>query len=319
MKLYFAPLEGVTDHIFRNIHHRRFGGADKYYTPFFSPTSDGTIPPRDRKELEPETNRDLPVVPQLLTKRGEDFLWAARALTEMGYREVNLNIGCPSGTVTAKGKSSGILDRREDLERLLDGIFADAPCAVSVKTRLGRKEPEEFRALLELFNRYPIAELTVHCRVGEDFYRRPGRPEWLDYALRESKNPVCCNGDLTTTLRVEEFRREHPQAPAVMLGRGGVADPALFRRLKGGPGAGRKELEEYTGELFEAYSRSFGSSRRALGRMKEIWFYQICLFEETEELEKMLKKAADPYAYESAVGRIFAQCPLREDGARPAW
>lgn len=319
MKLYFAPMEGVTDHVFRSIHHRYFGGADKYYTPFFSPTSDGRIPPRDLRELRPESNEGLQVVPQLLTKSPEDFLWAAGALAGLGYGEVNLNLGCPSGTVTAKGKGSGLLDQREDLERLLDGIFAQAPCAVSVKTRLGRRDPEEFPRLLELFDRYPIFELTVHCRVGTDFYRKPARPEWLDYALRESKNPVCCNGDLTGVEQVEALRTRAPAVSAVMLGRGAVADPALFRRLRGGPGAGREALLAYTEELFEAYSAAFGSQRAALGRMKEIWFYQICLFEGAERWEKPLKKSADPAEYRGIVGRIFAQCPLREGGAEPAW
>ena len=319
MKLYFAPLEGVTDPVFRRLHHRFFGGADQYYTPFFSPTSDGKIPPRDMGRLDPGANAGMTVVPQLLTRRSEDFLWAAKALAELGYVEVNLNLGCPSGTVTAKGKGSGALGDREGLERLLDGIFAGAPCAVSIKTRLGRTDPEEFPALLELFNRYPICELTVHCRVGADFYRRPAKPEWLDYALRESRNPVCCNGDLTTEERFWAFQREYPEANAFMLGRGAVADPALFRRLRGGEGASREELKGYTEALFEGYCSAFGNTKAALGRMKEIWFYQICLFEGTEKLEKALRKTTEPVEYRTLVERIFAQCPLRARGAEPAW
>lgn len=319
MKLCFAPMEGITDHIFRNLHHKYFGGADRYYTPFFSPTSDGRIPPRDMRELAPEANAGLDVVPQLLTRRSEDFLWAAAALADLGYREVNLNLGCPSGTVTAKGKGSGLLDRPEELERLLDGIFSRPPCAVSVKTRLGRRDPEEFPRLLELFNRYPICELTVHCRVGADFYRRPSRPEWFALALEESKNPVCFNGDLTTKERFAAFQGEYPGAAGAMLGRGAVADPALFRRLRGGAPCGRESLKAFDAELFEAYSGAFGSRRAALGRMKELWFYQICLFEGTEALEKTLKKTTDPTEYQSVVDRIFAQCPLRPDGAAPRW
>lgn len=319
MKFYFAPLEGVTDPVFRRLHHRFFGGADKYYTPFFSPTSDGRIPPRDMRGLDPAANVGITVVPQLLTRRSEDFLWAAKALAGLDYGEVNLNLGCPSGTVTAKGKGSGALGDREGLERLLDGIFAQAPCAVSVKTRLGRNAPEEFPALLELFNRYPICELTVHCRVGADFYRRPARPAWLGYALRESRNPVCCNGDLTTAARFWAFREAYPEAEAFMLGRGAVADPALFRRLRGGEGAGREELKSYTEALFEEYCAAFGNTRAALGRMKEIWFYQICLFEDAGRLEKDLRKAAETTEYRTLVERIFAQCPLRAEGAEPVW
>ncbi len=319
MKLYFAPLEGITDHIFRRLHHAYFGGADKYYTPFFSPTSDGRFPPRDLRGLDPVANAGLPVVPQLLTRKSQDFLWAARALSDMGYAEVNLNLGCPSGTVTAKGKGSGLLDRCGELEELLDGIFTDPPCAISVKTRLGRHDPEEFPRLLELFDRYPIHELTVHCRVGDDFYRRPARPELFALPLRESRNPVCYNGDLTTPRRFWDFAERFPDTPAAMLGRGPVADPALFRRLRGGEPAGREELRAYTEALFDTYSSAFGSPRNALGRMKEIWFYQICLFENTEKMDKALKKAVSPSEYQSIIARIFDQCPLRSEGARPAW
>lgn len=319
MKLYFAPMEGVTDHIFRRVHHRYFGGADKYFTPFFSPTADGRFPPRDRRDFDPSVNEGLCVVPQLLTRYAHDFLWAAGALAGMGYGEVNLNLGCPSGTVTAKGKGSGLLDRLEDLERLLDGIFAAPPAAISVKTRLGRHHPEEFPRLLELFDRYPIAELTVHCRVGDDFYRKPARPEAFTLPLAQSLNPVCYNGDLYTEDAFRAFEARFPKTPAAMLGRGAVADPALFRRLRGGPPADRKTLAEYTAALYDGYSSAFGSPRSALGRMKEIWFYQVCLFEGTGPYWKPLRKTTDPAEYRDLAARILGECPLRTQGAVPAW
>lgn len=319
MKCYFAPMEGITDYIFRNTHHRYFPGADKYYTPFFSPTNDGRFPPRNMRDFDVEVNRGIPVVPQLLTKHGTDFLWAAKVLADLGYREINLNLGCPSGTVTAKGKGSGLLSDLEGLSRLLDEIFAQAPAEISVKTRLGRKDPEEFPRLLEIFNRYPISELTVHCRVGSDFYRKPARPEAFVLPLKESKAPVCYNGDLNTREQVWEFQKKFPDTPALMLGRGAVADPALIRRLKGGAAASREELQSYTEELFDRYSYTFGSPKSALGRMKEIWFYLICLFEGAEKYEKRLKKTASPDEYRDLTARIFGELPLHSEGAFPTW
>ncbi len=319
MLLYFAPMEGITDHIFRNIHHRYFPGVDKYFTPFFSPTCDGRFPPRNMRDFDPEFNSGLPVVPQLLTKHGADFLWAAKTLADLGYKEINLNLGCPSGTVTAKGKGSGLLSDLEGLERLLEEIFAKAPADISIKTRLGRKEPEEFPRLLELFNRYPIAELSVHCRVGTDFYRKPARPEAFAFPLKESRASVCYNGDLTTQERALELQAQYPAVPAMMLGRGAVADPSLITRMKGGEGVERKVLQAYTEELFEDYSSAFGSPRSALGRMKEIWFYQSCLFEGTEKYEKRLKKTASPEEYRDLTARIFGELPIRKGGAAPKW
>lgn len=319
MRYYFAPMEGITDYIFRNMHHKYFPGVDQYYTPFFSPTNDGRFPPRNMRDFDVEVNRGLPVVPQLLTKHGADFLWAARVLAELGYEEINLNLGCPSGTVTAKGKGSGLLSDLEGLERLLDEIFAAPPAKISIKTRLGRKEPEEFPRLLEIFNRYPIAELTVHCRVGADFYRKPARPEAFALPLRESKAPVCYNGDLMTVECVLGFQKKYPKTPALMLGRGAVADPALFGRLTRGAAMDRETLRGYTEELYERYSSAFGSPKSALGRMKEIWFYQISLFEGAEKYEKRLKKAASPQEYRDLTARIFGELPLRPEGAYPIW
>lgn len=319
LKHYFAPMEGITDHIFRTIHHRYFPGMDKYFTPFFSPTADGRFPPRDRRDFLPEANAGVPVVPQLLTRHAADFLWAARALGGMGYEEVNLNLGCPSGTVVAKGKGSGMLTDLAALETFFDEVFAKTSVAVSVKTRLGRYDPGEFPKLLELFNRYPIAELTVHCRVRDDFYKKPAQPEVFALALKESRNPVCYNGDLVTAEKYRAFAVRFPETPAVMLGRGLVADPALVRRLQGGGGVEKGELRAYLGELFEAYSSAFGSPKSALGRMKEHWFYLICLFEGGEKFDRELKKAADPVAYQTLVERIFAELPLRDGGAAPAW
>lgn len=319
MRYYFAPMEGITDYIFRGIHHRYFPGVDKYYTSFFSPTNDGRFPPRNMRDFDVEVNRDIPVVPQLLTKHGADFLWAANVLADLGYQEINLNLGCPSGTVTAKGKGSGLLSDREGLKRLLDEIFAQAPAAISIKTRLGRNDPEEFPDLLALFNQYPIEELTVHCRVGADFYRKPARPEAFALPLQESRAAVCYNGDIMTCSRAKELAAAYPTAPALMVGRGAVADPALPRRLQGKAGADRKTLQEYTQELYETYSAAFGSPRSALGRMKEIWFYQICLFEGAEKYEKRLKKTASPEEYRDLAARIFGELPLRAEGAKPAW
>lgn len=317
--MYLAPMEGITDHIFRGVHHRHFSGVDKYYTPFFSPTADGRFPPRDKRDFDREVNEGLKVVPQLLTKRPEDFLWAARALAELGFEEINLNLGCPSGTVTAKGKGSGLLDHLEDLEGLLEGIFDDPPALISVKTRLGRREPGEFPGLMALYTRYPIHELTVHCRVGEDFYRKPARPEAFGLALAQRRFPVCYNGDLFTEADVKAFLARYPDTPALMIGRGAVADPAIFRRLKGGEGASREELRDYAEDLFESYSAGFGSPRAALGRMKEIWTYLACLFEGTEGHMKRLRKTTDPAEYRGIVHRIFGECPLREEGPRVLW
>ena len=189
LKIDFAPMEGVTGAQFRQAHHRHFAGVDRYYMPFISPTRDHVFTPRELRNVDPQYNQGLTAVPQLLTRSGEDFLWAAKALWDMGYDEVNLNLGCPSGTVVSKGKGAGLLADREGLERLLDAIFQGTEGPVSVKTRLGMEDPEEFAPLLELFGRYPIRLLIVHPRVRRDFYRHPVRTEYFDLAVQTYPGP----------------------------------------------------------------------------------------------------------------------------------
>jgi len=188
----FAPMQGLTTWQFRGLHHRHFPGADRYFLPFFSPTQEHLFTQRDWRNLAPEYNEGVPAVPQLMARKPADFLWAAGELAAMGYREVNLNLGCPAGTVAAKGKGAGFLAHPEELDAFLDRVFSAGPEArITVKTRLGIREPEEFERLLEIYNRYPIAELTIHPRVQKDFYKYPVRTEAFAEALGKSCNPVC--------------------------------------------------------------------------------------------------------------------------------
>ena len=248
MKIAFAPMEGLTGALYRQAHCRWFGGVDRYFIPFITPTQDHRFTKRELREILPEHNGGLTAVPQLLVRRAEDFLWAAGELAAMGYPEINLNLGCPSGTVVAKGKGSGFLGLPEELERFLDTVFDAAPCAVSIKTRLGLREPEEFGPLLALFQRYPLAELIVHPRVQKDMYKNTPRRAYFARALADSPFPVCYNGDLYTVPALEAFQAEFPAAERIMLGRGLAGDPALARKAEGGPAAGREELRAFLAE-----------------------------------------------------------------------
>ena len=196
MQYYFAPLEGLTDSVFRRLHHKYFPGVDRYYTPFFSPTIHRALTAREARELPPADSLGVTVVPQLLTKAAEDFVWMAGVCKDLGYGEVNLNLGCPSGTVTAKGKGSGMLRDLESLDRFLEEIFAGSVLPISVKTRIGYADAGEFPAIMEVLNRYPVKELTVHPRVRTAFYKGSVDMAAFRHALHVSKAPVCFNGDL---------------------------------------------------------------------------------------------------------------------------
>lgn len=306
-----APLDGITKVVFRRVHHQMFGGPDRYFIPFFSPTDQHILTQRDRRELDAVNNGELPLVPQVMTRRAEDFLWAAEVVADLGYDEVNLNLGCPSGTVTAKGKGSGFLAHPEELDRFFEQVFSAVKLPVSVKTRLGYETPEEFYRLLEIYNRYPITCLTIHPRIRKEKYRGPIHYDILTWAAAESRNPVCYNGDLLTVEDCAAFERNFPSVEAVMIGRGAVADPALFRKLRGGGAAARQELETYTAELYRQYQEFYGQPQPAAQRMKEVWFYLIHLFENGDKLDKKLRRSRGPAAYEAIEAEIFQTLPLR--------
>lgn len=311
----FAPMEGITGAAFRRLHNKYFHGADRYYTPFLSPTQNHAFTSRELRELLPENNEGITVVPQLLGKNSEDFLWAAGELYAMGYKEVNLNAGCPSGTVTAKGKGAGMLADTRSLDRFLAEVFDKAPCTISVKTRLGMEVPEEFEAILEIYNKYPISELIIHPRVRADFYRHPVRIDAFEKALQSSKNPVSYNGGLVTAADHAECEGRYPQLKAIMLGQGLVSDPFLAGRIKYGAQGSVEVLRQFHDELYETYAQLFGSRVNAMKRMKEMWIYLIRLFDDSEKQGKKLFKAKSPEDYVLAVSAVFRDLRLLEQSA----
>lgn len=314
MDYYMAPMEGLTSYIFRREHHRYFSGVEKYYLPFISPTQDHLFTKRELKELLPEHNEGINAVPQLLTKRGEDFVWAASELGKMGYREINLNLGCPSGTVAAKGKGSGFLRDPKGLTEFFDHVFsAGLEVRVSVKTRIGFSEEEEFGELLEIYNRYPIYQLTVHPRLKKDMYKGVPRMDAFVRAVECGRMPLCYNGDLVTAEQCRSLSRRFPTVECAMLGRGLMGDPALAEKAGGGQGADKTRLGDFLEEVYRGYAREFQSERNAMLRMKEIWHYLIHLFEDGERYGKKLKKTTDHREYETLVCGILRDLELKPE------
>ena len=308
MRYYFAPMEGLTDSIYRRIHHKYFPGVDRYYMPFLSPTIHRQLTHKEDRELPPADREAFTAVPQVLTKVPEDFLWAAQVCADRGYGEVNLNVGCPSGTVVSKGKGSGMLRSPEELDRFLDAVFSASPLPISVKTRLGLENPEDFVGILEIFNRYPIRELTVHPRVRKDFYKEPVREEWFRYAYENSRIPLCYNGNIITRAQADGIADTYPGVEAVMIGRALVGDPGMLCPA----GTTGKILKQFHDELVEEYIRVFGSQRNAMFRMKENWSLLHKRFEDTDRLWKKLRKTTDYGEYMAITSEIFQTLPLAE-------
>lgn len=304
-----APMEGITGHTFRRVHAACFGALDRYYTPFLPPPRVGSpFGGKNLREIDPVNNEGLNVVPQLLTKNADEFVWAAGLLAELGYREVNLNLGCPSGTVVSKGKGAGFLRNLDELEVFLRDVCERSPIPVSVKTRLGLEDDAEYERILGVYCALPLAELIVHPRVQRDRYE--GKPRWGAYAatLERAPFPVAYNGDVFSLDDLRALTAAYPSTGHVMIGRGLLANPALVRMARGGRPATAEELRRFHDKLFCAYLDEIGGN--AVFRMKEWWFYAKCAFADPMTVHRAVRKVRKVDEYMTAVDLVFRSEPL---------
>ena len=310
MKIYFAPLEGITGYIFRNAFSGIYGHIDKFFAPFISPSEKCPMTSRERKDITPENNSGINLVPQILTCRSGCFIEAAKELQAMGYSEVNLNLGCPSGTVCAKGKGAGFLPETLALQRFLDDIYSYAVSSdlkISVKTRLGYYDPDEFYDLVDIFNGFPINELIVHPRIRSDFYKGEPRKEYFAYALEHSKCPLVYNGNIFTAKDYDELSGLfNGSLDTVMLGRGLITDPSLADKLKGfASDTDLARLRRLHDTVYQEYRNVMAPDINVLYKMRELWSYWQNLFDGKERDIKRLLKARKCAEYEEIVSSII--------------
>ncbi len=305
MNLSFAPMEGLSYATFRRLHAGFFSGVDQYCAPFLAPDGQGKVKASALKDLQPELNADLRLIPQILCNSAGAFLSLSRELAAMGYQQVDLNAGCPSGTVVPKHKGAGMLLDLKSLDAFLEEVFSHTVLSVSVKTRLGLSDPEEFPALLEIYNRYPLAELTVHARTRDGLYQSTPDLSAFALAFRESKAPVRYNGNLLSPAHTEKVTASLPGLERLMLGRGAMANPALFRMLHGGEKLEQEELRAFLDALFAAYLDSGIGEHFSLNRMKELWYYVHHMFPGAERELKRINKARTKEDYAAAVQDLF--------------
>ncbi len=306
MIYYLAPMEGLTGYVFRGILNRRFPGVSKYYSPFISPDGSGKFKAGSMRDILPENNRDYELVPQVLCNAPEQFIGAAKLFGEMGYKEVNLNAGCPSGTVVPKHKGAGMLADIKGFDNFLDEIFSKVDLKISVKTRLGVENSESFPEILALYNKYPIHELTVHARNKAGQYKSPVELEDFKYAVENSRNPVCYNGNIFSKAELDKLLNVTP-CDKIMVGRGVCANPALVRQLEGGEKLQKAELKEFLDELSAGLLASGFGEHFALARLKELWYYMQDMFPGGEKNIKQLKRSKYISDYNEALNALFSE------------
>ena len=307
MKYYLAPMEGITGFIYRNSYDKFFGGIDKYFAPFVVPNSSKSLKTKELRDVLPENNKGINLVPQILTNDSEGFISTARKLKQLGYNEINLNLGCPSGTVVGKKRGSGFLAHREEFDKFLEEIFKIDDIKISIKTRLGMDKPEEFYELIKIYNKYPMEELIIHPRTRQDFYGNKPNLEVFKDAISLSKNPVCYNGDIFTLEDHNKLVEEFKEVDKIMLGRGILANPALMNEILNNEFMDKKVLKEFHDEIFSKYREVFNEDRNAMFRMKELWGYMIYMFSNNKKYAKKIKKAQKVVDYNQAVTSLFLE------------
>ncbi len=326
MKFYFAPMEGITTYTYRNLHHKHYQGIEKYYAPFVSPGPDQGLSLKEAKDVLPERNTGIPMIPQIMTNRSVDFIAACKVMQNFGYREMNLNLGCPSGTVVSKRKGSGFLAYPDDLNRFLEEVFNDplivnGEVEVSVKTRAGKTSHDEWPRLMEIYNQYPMKELIIHPRVQQDLYKNT--PSWDVFAdaVRECRMPLVFNGDIFRVNEFLAFTEQFPQIDRIMLGRGIIRNPELAERIfalytdgvitdetKNGVTPDlfdKKRFRAFHDDLLAEYSEIMYGEKPVLYKMKELWFYMMSMFPGNEKLEKKIKKTNRLDEYRSYIDELL--------------
>lgn len=313
-RFYMAPMEGITNHIYRQAYQEFYQPMDKYFTPFLAAKPDKRLSVKEIREVSPETNEGLTVIPQILANHAEDFIHLAKILkNEYGHQEINLNLGCPSGTVTAKGKGAGFLGEPEKLDAFLDQIYSGLDMEISIKTRVGTDYEEEWEYLLKIYEKYPIKELIIHPRLLKDYYKFTPRLELFRKGVERLTMPVGYNGNLFTPEDVQEFEVQFPETKILMFGRGIVANPGLINEIRDGEAPDKKKLRAFHDRIYSEYQKILSGDRNVLFRMKELWNYMAPGFTNYEKAAKKIKKAQHFSDYEAAVNGLFLE-EWRPDG-----
>ncbi len=325
-RLCLAPLRGLTDITFRNTFSRFFSGFDLAVAPFIPAVSAARVRPNYLKDVLPEAQEGMPVIPQLLASDPAAFIRTARPLLDMGYDTINWNLGCPWPMVAKKGRGSGMLPFPDRVRAFLDAVVPAMGDGLSIKTRVGRHGPEEIERLIPIFNDYPLRELIIHPRTGVQMYQ--GRPDLDAFAacLPRCRAPVVYNGDINTVSDFRalsarfssesadgcgDFAGAEGRLRGWMIGRGALADPFLAGDIKGlasaaGPADRAERFRRFHDALYAAFARLLSGPVHPVERMKGFWYYFSMSFPAGEKSLKGIQKARGPEKYRAAVDAFFA-------------
>ena len=313
MKLYLAPLQGLTDRIFRTAYTQHIGGFDKSFSPFIRMQGGEFYRPSQCNDILPIHNSNQQPIPQFLGNDVESFKVFEAMCLEHSYSEVNINMGCPFPNIMGKRMGAGILKQPEIIEQLLEGVFAHTQLKISVKCRLGMVDVTEFEKLIPIFNNFPLLELIIHPRIGKQQYKGEANREAFSNYAAQIKHPICYNGDILTIEDFNSIKTIAPQVQSVMIGRGVLQNPFLLGELKGEI----LSLEEKKNRLYKFHTEmialckiKYSGDLGMLKRFEELWSYHYMTFENGRKIYKAVKKSNSMEKYETAVFGAIADMDI---------
>jgi tRNA-dihydrouridine synthase len=309
--LALAPIRGITDAVYRQAFARCFSGLDYAVAPFIQLRQGHSLRAGERLQMALENNLELRMIPQVLTNNPESFSAGLRELHGLGHNEVNWNLGCPHPTVAGRGRGAGLLPHPERIDSILDQVLNGSPVRLSVKMRLGYRNPDEFLPVIEVLNCYPLTEVILHPRTAEQMYDGAVDLERVAIARSLCKHPFVFNGDVNAPGKFCELRKWLPGVDRWMIGRGVLACPFLPAVLKGGqfPAAEKRryQLREFHDLLLEGYCRRLSGQGHLFDKMKEHWEYLSLSFAESGVILSRIRCSRNMEDYTKAVDRVFGK------------
>ncbi|MGZ9675976.1 tRNA dihydrouridine synthase [Flavobacterium sp. GNP001] len=307
--LLSSPLQGFTDFRFRNAQNKLFGGIDTFYSPYIRLNGKLVIKPSYQRDLQLDNNLDLEVIPQVITNDAEEFLFVAKYVLELGYKELNWNLGCPYPMVTKSGMGSGLISNTEKINHILERAHNETDILVSMKMRLGYESPQEILDVLPILDQYPLKNIAIHARLGKQLYKGGVDLDGFQKCIDQAKHTLYYNGDITSVEGFREMQERFPSISHWMIGRGLIADPFLPIMIKNDTTeypANKIELfSAFHDTLYAIYSESLSGSTHILLKMYHLWEYFSTTFSNPHKVLKKIKKAQSIRNYEAAVAEIF--------------
>ncbi|MFC1467338.1 tRNA dihydrouridine synthase [Verrucomicrobiota bacterium] len=311
-----APMRGVTTVAYRNAFMNHFKGLDEAMAPFVPTVHADTVKPKLLKDIAPEINQSLPLIPQIIGRDPHDFMVMADAVFALGYDEVNWNLGCPWKHVRKKKRGSGLLTHPDMLRAVLDPACEKYPGQISVKVRLGIGDNEALQQIVPLFNDYPLKEVTIHPRTAEQMYDGTVDLDAFEAAYKALTVPVAYNGDINDLAAFQQLTERFPDIHHYMLGRGLLMNPFLCEILKTGEDNIDNKIERiraFHSELCDAYKEEMFGDKPVLGKMKEMWKYLAAHLTNGKKLFKKVKKANKVETYEQIIEEYLTQAEWSDE------